>query len=150
MDPMTATYLRSILYNDGEDQRPFPPSLIELHKWTQKRHQALGCGPSISKTVALCMVMTWLSTTEDGRQFAQEETPLGDMFTEPAGEASEAAEADGNVRWEVVPQNAKVTISDKGKTLEGLFQQARGNWIDVVVDGNLKHFRANKVQLVGA
>ena len=152
MDPMTARYYRAILWMDAEDLRPFPPSLLELHQWTMKRNMALGLGPNIQKTTALSVIMTWMSSTADGREFTREHTTLGDLFSEPADDAAETASAEpGSTDWQKIVTNAKVivTMPDRS-TREGLFQTCRGSWIEVIVDGHRKPFRVNKVKLVGA
>jgi polysaccharide deacetylase 2 family uncharacterized protein YibQ len=83
MDPTTASYYRAILFLDGQDQRPVPKSLVELHAWAVKRGQAMGLGSMITKQAALTVATTWMSTTKEGREFTREFTPLGEMFSEP-------------------------------------------------------------------
>jgi hypothetical protein len=149
MDPTTASYYRAILFTNGLDTKPLPASLLELHRWAVKRHHALGLGGNISKAVALTIAMTWLSSTEEGREYSQENTPLGDMFSAaPVDEIVTISDED----WEKLPVESEVlvTLRDNKTTRTGQFLERRGGWVDVRVDGEVKHFRISKVQLIGA
>lgn len=84
MDPRTASYYRAIIFNDGQDSRPLPKSLMSLHAWAVKRGQAMGLNSTISRESALMVAIAWMSTTEEGRKFTREETNLGEMFNEPS------------------------------------------------------------------
>ena len=146
MDPSTASYYRAILFVDGTDTKPIPPTLMQLHAWAVKRNQALGLGGMITKAVALSVGMTWLSSTKEGREFARENTTLGDMFDE-----SESNSSPSPIDWDSVPVESEVVVimSDKTKKV-GNYIGRRGNWLDVRVDGELKHFKTTKVQVAGA
>lgn len=152
MDPSTASYYRAILFTDGLDTRPLPPTLLQLHGWAVKRHLALGLGGIISKAIALNVTMTWLSTTKEGREFTRENTMLGDFFALPPVEEQESVTGSNLVDWDAVSvgREVLVTLSDNKTTKIGSFVECRGNWLDVRVDGELKHFKTSKVQLVGA
>ncbi len=151
MDPSTASYYRAILFVDGLDTRPLPPTLLQLHGWAVKRHLALGLGGTISKATALTVAMTWLSTTKDGREFTRENTTLGDLFAGPAEESESVSDPDP-IDWDSVEVESKVvvTLSDNKTKKIGYFIARRGTWLDVRVDGELKPFRTSKVQIAGA
>jgi len=149
MDPTTASYYRAVLFTDGLEPRQLPDSLARLHQWVIKRHLALGLNGTLSKTTALCVALTWLSTTEDGRQFSCENLPLGGMFGHYFGE--DTTEGDPSFDWTKVVQETPVYVLLKdNSTVKGEFMECRGSWIDVRVDGEVRHFRASKVQVIGA
>ncbi len=153
MDPMTASYYRAILFRDSQDSRPIPPTLVLLHAWAFKRFQAMGAGSIISKQAALCVATTWMSSTKEGRAFAMEHTTIGELFAEDVQAADpEAVPGDlpSVVDWEGLPADAIVTVSVNQKTITGKFVGRRGGWIDVLVGGEKKQYRANQVQLAGA
>lgn len=160
MEPQIASYYRAILFADGQDTRPLPPTLVQLHKWAVKRHQALGLGGTVSKAVALNVALTWLSSTADGREFASAFTTLGDLFCEePAelsddgsDELSDELSDDPSDEWDSLPAETEVVVTMRDKsTATGQFIGRRGNWIDVRVNGTVEHFRISKVQIpVGA
>lgn len=143
MDPTTVSYYRAILFRDAEDRAQLPKGLLELHAWTVKRHQALGLGPTVQKAVALTIALTWLSSTADGREFAKTQTTLGDFFCDLS---SVAEDASGN-EWKSVPVGTKVICEEKGKTKEGTLAGVHDSWLDVMIDGQRKNFRSNKVVL---
>lgn len=147
MDPSTASYYRAILFVDGTDTKPIPPTLLHLHAWAVKRNQALGLGGMIAKAVALSVAMTWLSSTKEGREFARENTPLGDMFDE-----SESVSSPSPIDWDSVAAESEVVVimSDNKTRKVGNYIGRRGNWLDVRVDGEVKHFKTTKVQVAGA
>jgi len=161
MDPQTASYYRAILFVDGQDHRTLPPTLVELHKWAVKRNQALGLGGMITKAVALSVAMTWLSSTKEGRAFTSLLTPLGDLFGECENElsddladdladepADDAAIITGD--WDTLPAESRVVVTMQDKShCEGQFITRRGSWVDVRVNGEVKHFRISKVKPVG-
>lgn len=151
MDPSTASYYRAILFVDGLDQKPLPPTLLQLHAWAVKRNQALGLGGMITKAIALTVAMTWMSSTKEGRAFTRENTPLGDIFPEPV-EESESVSAPSPIDWDSVAAEAEVVVimSDNKTRKVGNFLGRRGNWLDVRVDGEVKHFKTTKVQVAGA
>lgn len=147
---MAASYYRAILFRNGEDVTRLPQSLMELHGWAMKSHQALGLGPLISKAVALTVAMTWMSNTEDGREFTRTNTTLGDMFAEPSGDCEAAAVASA-VDWDKVALQTCVIVTLRdNSTKQGMFHGRRGAWLDVLVDGEMKPFRMARVQLAGA
>lgn len=144
MDPSTASYYRAILFTDGLDQRPLPPTLVRLHQWAVKRNHALGLGGMLAKAVALNVAMTWLSSTKEGRAFAGEFSEIGDLFdgSEPVPLSVE--------EFDTLPAESPVlvTLNDKTKKA-GSFIGRRGNWVDVKIDGEVKPFLTSKVQLAG-
>jgi len=150
MDPTTASYYRSILFRDSQDQRPLPPTLVLLHAWAFKRFQAMGAGSVISKQAALSVAMTWMSSTKEGQAFAREFTGIGDLFfgqdEEPVSDGSGA----NAVNWDVVPVQSKVVVMIDQKPTAGEFLGRRGGWIDIRVGGDSKPFRTSQVQLAGA
>lgn len=149
MDPQTASYYRAILFTDGQDSRPLPQSLLRLHAWAIKRHQAMGLGGTIAKASALAVAMTWLSSTNDGREFAKEHTNIGDLFV---AEAEEAVEAEPNkVDWSEVEPETPVLVMIDDKPTAGHFVERRGrSWIDIRINGETKKFRCSQVRLSGA
>jgi hypothetical protein len=154
MDPTTATYYRAILFNDGQDQRPLPQTLLALHAWTFKRSQAMGLGSIITKQIALNVALTWLSSVKEGREFARECTSLGELFDD---EETEFSVTDGGgqhsvsaIDWTKVEPGTQVVVADKGATIYGTYVQKKSNWITVNVAGEEKSFRSPQVQLGGA
>jgi hypothetical protein len=146
MDPTTASYYRAVLFTDGLEPRRLPESLVQLHQWVQKRHLAMGLNGTISKAMALNVSLTWLSSTEEGRQFSCENLPLGDMFVGP-----DPDDDDQEFDWGKVKQETPVHVLLKDDTtVKGEFMECRGSWTDVRIDGEVRHFRTSKVQVVGA
>lgn len=148
MDPATASYYRAVLFVDRLDDRPLPPTLVQLHSWAVKRNQALGLGGMITKATALAVAMTWLSSTKDGRAFAREFTPIGDLFDEPTvAELWEPAEISAE-EWDALPAGSEVLVTMyDGAPRTAKFVERRGGWIDAEIDGDVKHFRTSKVKL---
>lgn len=144
MDPITASYYRSILFHDGEDQRPLPPSLVMLHAWAFRRFQALGAGSIISKQSALAVAMTWLSGTTEGRAFSREQTELGNMFSEQ--EESPVVE-NASTDWDTVPAETDVIVLVGETPTEGMYVRRRGGWLDIRIQGVEKPFRSSQVKL---
>lgn len=152
MDPTTASYYRSILFRDSQDQRGLPPTLVLLHAWAFKRWQAMGAGSIISKQAALGVAMTWMSSTREGRAFAMEHTTIGEMFSPSDRTDDEALPTAGTtvVDWDAVRADAKVVVVIDDKPTIGEYIGRRSSWIDVRIAGDRKSFRANQVQLAGA
>lgn len=148
MDPTTASYYRSILFHDSQDQRPLPPTLVLLHAWAYKRFQAMGAGSLISKQAALCVAMTWLSSTKEGLEFASEFTSIGHLFCEQDDEPVKAGS--NAVDWAAVAVETKVVVTVDKKPTVGEFLGRRSGWIDVRMNGEQKSFRTSQVQLAGA
>lgn len=152
MDPSTASYYRAILFSDSQAEKPLPSTLVELHRWAEKRNHALGLGGVVTKAVALSVAMTWMSSTKDGRTFSTECTPLGDLFGD-YGEVVDDSDDDviGGDDWDALPVESEVSVTMKDKsTKAGKFVQRRGSWVDVRVNGEVQHFRISKVKIVGA
>ncbi len=147
MNSQVASYYRAVLFADGQDSSPLPKSLMALHTFAEKRHQALGLGSTITKATALAISLTWLSGTTEGREFAAKSTNLGDMFS---ADDSAGSSGDNRVDWFKVKPETPVIIEDKGVTFPGKFLARRSNWLDVLVNGEEKHFRPQQVQLAGA
>jgi hypothetical protein len=147
MDPMTASYYRSILFHDSQDQRPLPPTLVLIHAWAFKRFQAMGAGSVISKQAALCVAMTWMSATKEGREFTREFTPLGDVFSEQ--EDSEPVEKN-SIDWNSVPADTKVIVLIDDQPTTGEYIGRRSSRLDVRIAGERKSFKRDQVQLAGA
>ena len=161
MDQMTANYYRSILFGDSQNQTPLPPTLVQLHAWAFKRFQMMGAGSIISKQAALCVAMQWLSSTKEGRAFAADNTPIGELFCDPAFAlklqsvedeitGSLTAQMGIGVDWDAVPSETMVDVSVNQKTFTGKFAGRRGGWIDVLIDGEKKQYRTSQVKLAGA
>lgn len=155
MNTQVAGYYRSILYADSQDSRPIPKSLLTLHMFAEKRHQALQLGSTISKATALAVSMSWMLGTTEGREFAMENTNLGEILVEEevADESEESGvpglTESGKIDWSAVQPNTPVVISSKGQTINAKFLRRRHSWIDVTVEGNEKHFPIKSVRLVG-
>ena len=150
MDPVTASYYRSILYHDGQDQRPVPPTLAKLHAWTFKRFQAMGAGGIISKQAALSVALMWMSMTSEGRAFARENTTIGELFC-PYDETTDELTSNENlIDWDAVPLESKVLVVVDQKPTVGEYIGRQSSWIKVLVNGERKSFRSHQVQLAGA
>lgn len=150
MDPLTASYYRSILFHDSQDQRPVPPTLVLMHAWAFKRFQAMGAGSVISKQAALSVAMTWLSTTREGRAFALEHTTIGELFCSD-DQPKTTSEVVSEVDWDTVTADSEVAVTIGDNQITGKFLRVRGGgWIDVRVGEESKKFRTSQVQLAGA
>ena len=153
MDPMTASYYRAILFRDSQDQRPIPPTLVMLHAWAFKRFQAMGAGSIISKQAALCVATTWISSTKEGRAFADEFTEIGELFSSQHHATADdqlTVPPDVNaVDWDSLPVKSHVIVTVNQKSISGEYIGRRGGWIDVLVGEDKKPYRANQVQLAG-
>lgn len=154
MDPQTASYYRSILFHDGEDQRPLPPSLLLLHAWAIKRLQAMSAGSIIPKQAALCLVMTWMSSTKEGREFAVEHTNLGELFCDeqngPLTTIRELVPDDNAIDWDTLAPKTPVVVTVNKKAINGEFLARRGGNVDVLIGGEKKQYGVSQVQLAGA
>ena len=154
MNSQVASYYRAVLFADGQDSQPLPKSLLALHMFAEKRHMALGLGSTVTKATALMVAITWLSSTVDGREFTSKHTNLGDIFsTEDIGNVlgnPESGSGENKVDWFKVKPETPVVIEDKGITFPGKFVARRTNWLDVLVNGEEKHFRPQQVKLAGA
>jgi hypothetical protein len=149
MNAQTASYYRAILFNDGQDERKLPESLIRLHNWSLKCCQALGISSTIPKATALAVAMQWMASTEDGRAFTRTSTTLGDIFSEPAD--SQGVNDASAVKWkDVKPGTPVVALAADGKPTQGVFVDQRMGWIAVAIDGKEQSFRISQVKLVGA
>lgn len=148
MDPTTASYYRAILYVDRESTDPLPESLICIHDFAFKRHQALGLGSLISKQAALSVALTWLSSTTEGKEFSRKHTSLGELFGKAPTPAEREKEIEEKVDWSKVKVNTPVIVSDDGMTINGtFFARAKNKMLEVVVGNEKKSFRAFQVQL---
>lgn len=148
MDPSTASYYRAILFVDSTDTRPLPATLVQLHSWTVKRNLALGLGGVISKAVALSVALTWLSSTDEGREFAARNTNLGELFGEVAPELEDDQPVVGEELWDTLPAESDVTVTLKNKTTKpAKFLKRQGNWVHVRVNGENQAFRISKVKI---
>lgn len=141
MDPVTASYYRSILYHDGQDQRPVPPTLAQLHAWTFKRYQAMGAGSIISKQAALSVALVWMSQTKEGRAFTAEHTSLGELF---------GCEKPSGIDWDTIEPDSDVIVTVGDKQTPAKFIRRRAGWLDLAVGDETKSFRMSQVQLAGA
>jgi len=152
MDRTTASYYRSILFHDGEDQRPLPQSLVRMHAWAFKCCQNLGIGSVITKQAALGVVMNWLIATKDGRAFAIEFTTIGDLLCSPEDDAKADSISDlpASDDWDNTPAQSKVTVLIDDKPTAGKFIGRRGAWIDVKVGSETKPYLMSQVQIAGA
>lgn len=142
MDPTTASYFRALLYRDGQDAKQLPAGLVKLHAWALKSNLALGRGGVISKETAISIVMTWMSSTNEGRAFARQNTNLDDLFDLPG--TSQA------IDWDLVQPETLVLVEVNGKPTQGVFLKRRGNTVDVKVGTEEKSFRTHLVKLVSS
>ena len=142
MDPTTASYYRAILFRDSQDSRPLPQSLLKLHAWSYKTCLAMGIGSIIPKQTALAVALTWLSSTDDGRAFAQKYPGLEDLFDEP----EQAVEA---FNWSNVKVGTSVIVTTDDKEVPGEFLGKRSSWLDVKINGEKKSVRAHELKLAG-
>lgn len=151
MDPSTASYYRAILFKDGTSDRKLPESLVLLHGWVLKRHLALGLGGIITKAVSLTVVLTWLSSTADGRKFAADHAGLGEMFGPvPDDEPEDAVSTEAGDMWDRLPRDTEVVIQLRDKTVKkGQFLSRRGGWVEVRVEGTAEFHRISKVKPAG-
>lgn len=151
MDRDTASYYRAILFGDVTNETPIPPTLVLLHAWAFKRFQAMGAGSIISKQAALCVAMTWMGSTKEGREFAREHTTIGELFADDVpAEGSFVPAGATVVDWDSVPVQSKVVVMVDEKPTAGEFLGRRGGWIDIRVGGESKPFRTSQVILSGA
>lgn len=156
MNSQVASYYRAILFADSQDIRPLPKSILKLHMFAEKRHQALNLGSTITKATALAVAMSWMLGTKEGREFAIENTDLGEILVEDevAEESGEAGvpglTEDGKIDWSAVQPNTPVVITHRDGKINAKFVRRRHSWIDVTVDGNEKHFPIKQVHLAGA
>ena len=70
---------------------------------------------------------------------------ISDVVDGPVGRSGE-----NKVDWFKVNPETAVLIEDKGTTFPGKFITRRANWLDVMVNGEEKHFRPQQVKLAGA
>ena len=151
MDPTTASYYRSILFRDSQDQRGLPPTLVLVHAWAFKRWQAMGAGSIISKQAALGVAMTWMASTKEGRAFALAHTTIGELFVEDVQATDPFVPAGATVvDWDSVLVQSKVVVMVDEKPTAGEFLGRRGGWIDIRVGGESKPYRTSQVILSGA
>lgn len=143
MDRTTASYYRSILFNDAEAQQPIPASLLKLHIFAHKRCQAFGM-PAISKMVALDVVLCWMTLTGEGRKFAQRHPDLQGLFdvtVEDESESEDESPAPGSVCFATI-DGTEIECSLVGFTGPG--------WAKVVVNGETKKVRRGSVRFPNA
>lgn len=151
MEPQTAAYYRAILFNDDSNLTPLPETLVKVHYWAVKKHTVLGLGSMLPKQLALTIVMIWMGSTKEGREFSRENTPLGDVFT--VEDDAFQGDSDDDIvisseEWDSLPEESPVVVIMKNKTTrDGQFIQRRGSWIDVRIDGDVKPFRIGKVRI---
>lgn len=147
MEPNHAAYYRAILFGDSQTQRPIPPGLVTLHQWAVKRNHALGRGGVIQKETALSIALAWFSGTDEGREFFAEFGGIGPVFTAPVLD-----EPEGATDWSKVEANTKVVVTPRNSksSRNGEFVEVKGKWLDVRVDGEVKHFLKREVRLAGA
>ncbi len=150
MDPMAASYYRSILFCDSQDQRPLPPTLILMHAWALKRLQAMGGNGIIAKQSALAVAMTWLSSTNEGREFACEHTTIGELFSPAELDEEQSHPDDETIDWVKLPLETKVVVLIDNKPTPGEYIGRRSSRIDVRIAGERKSFKREQVQLAGA
>lgn len=163
MDRTTASYYRSILFNDAASQHAIPASLVALHNFAFKRCQAFGLS-IITKLVALQVVMDWVQVTAEGRAFAANDPDLSVVFAAPntdigddeENEDSEEAPTSEALRpavycaqWQSVEAGSKVVVKVGDQELPGEFETINGAWLKVRLAGesNVKAFRPSQVQL---
>lgn len=159
MNSQVASYYRAIIFNDGQDPRQLPKSLVKMDSWASARHQALGLGSTITKASALAVALAWLSGTEEGRKFSQDVHGLNGMFAQPAESQAEvdtppepkddskSQPNETTVNWKQVKTGTPVVITEGDKQINGTFVGQRGSWIDVIVNSEEKHFQTRSVKL---
>ena len=99
-----------------------------------------------SRTI-VCVAMTWMSATKEGREFTREFTPLGDVFSEQ--EDSEPVEKN-SIDWNSVPADTKVIVLIDDQPTTGEYIGRRSSRLDVRIAGERKSFKRDQVQLAGA
>lgn len=151
MEPQTATYYRAILFEDSTTLEKIPESLVKLHYWAVRRQSVLGLGAMIPKQMALTIVMTWMSSTKEGRAFTRDNTTLGDLFTTVDDEVEDDSDDDvilSSDEWDSLPAESPVVVLMKdNSTRDGQFLRRRGTYVDVRIDGVEKPVRINKVRI---
>jgi hypothetical protein len=140
MDEQTVRYYRAILFLNEGDNDAIPKSLVSLHAFTAKRHQAMGLGALIPKQLALTIVLTWLSSTVEGREFSNRIPTLGGIFNDEPVEAEEA---------EIEPGTPVVVTDKDGKEFRGEYLERKSAWLYVMVEGQKKSFRSHQVKPAG-
>ena len=153
MDPTTASYYRSILFNDASSQDPIPPVLLQLHKWAFKRCQNFGLN-IISKQTALQVAMDWLGMTAEGRKFASEHTSIGGLLGGPDEDEAESEGDDGpgtdtlgTIDWAKIEPESPVTVIVEQKPTIAKYLRRRSSWVDVLLPGETepRTFRTGEV-----
>lgn len=131
MEPQTATYYRAILFEDSTTLEKIPESLVKLHYWAVRRQSVLGLGAMIPKQMALTIVMTWMSSTKEGRAFTRDNTTLGDLFTTVDDEVEDDSDDDvilSSDEWDSLPAESPVVVLMKdNSTRDGQFLRRARN-----------------------
>jgi hypothetical protein len=142
MDRTTASYYRSILFNDAESQESLPVSLVKMHIFAHKRCQAFGMS-AISKTVALEVVLWWMASTGEGRKFAQRHPDLKGLFDVTADDESD----DDELEAKSPATGTACLVTIDGVEVEGSFVRYTGRgWAKAVVNGEEKNVRRGSVR----
>jgi hypothetical protein len=128
MDPTTATYYRTILFGDGQDQKALPASLVKLHQWILRRWQLLGLGVQITKALAMNVALTWLSSTREGRQFSKDIEALSTLFIELPSDVP-------HIDWALVKPGDPLMVNGENGIESATFVDKKPGWIIVKVKG---------------
>lgn len=145
MDEQSVKYYRAMLFAGNEDLEQIPKSLVVLHNFVAKRQGAMGLGHQMSKQMALIVVLTWLSSTTEGKEFARANTLLGDVFDD---KEEEDVTEETKLTY---PLGTPVKVVDKDENqLDGEFIGQNGAWLYVMIDGQKKSFRPHQVTPIGA
>ena len=147
MDPTTASYYRAAIYCDLEDTRPIPPSLCKFHAFVWKRYYAMGCGSQITKQIALSTALLWMSSTPEGREFACEETPIGEFILKTPENTHAAPFDAGDVDWKNTPLDTPVEALSKNGIINGTYAGRTAAWIYVTINNERMSFRPQDVRL---
>lgn len=141
MDKNSATYYRTILYNDGNQTKELPADLHSLHEWVASRQALLGLGGQISKATALQVVMLWIATTSSGQQLVANNPLLHHVWP---------ADDDFDVDWSTVQNGTPVEIIGEGSAITAVFMHEaprRKGFVVLQVDGTPRTYKTENVRL---
>lgn len=156
MDHTTASYYRSILFNNAYAADPIPASLVKLHQFAHKRCMNFGMN-NIAKLVALQVVMDWVGLTGEGRKWASRHPDLAGLFDDPNTDLGEDGEDDSDsdveqaVNWDAIEAGTKVVVEVDQKPTPAAFAHRSGGWLHVKLPGQseTQPFRVKQVKLAG-
>jgi len=174
VEPLIASYYRSLYFNNSETQEPLPESLRKLHIFTHRRCQYLGL--RVGKAEVLTTFYFWMAATGEGRKFAQhhpdlqglfgglddeleevendedEAVPMASSNTAVATKPAKVNRRSRKFRWADVTPGSAVQVNIDGQTVSGTFDSVALPWIKVVLPTSPtpKSVRPKDVTLSGA